>query len=504
MATSLQIRDTLVDALRLDLIGPSPGHALEAEVLEQHPSRWYLTGFLVPTGASLEQRSEEAGTEQAELFDAGGGTDDAETAEPPAARRVYLPSSIGISLIVPRQSQSLEVWVTWGDYRRVIAEDKPTGDWQRVPRSQRVHVSVAKPLAKPASYDVPESRGLRLVISVRPVPKGAAERGVAPPDARVVAVFLVNGRDAIEDVDAKDEAFAFQAGLEVHADAPVVGRVNVRGFGEGDWDEQLADLQYRDTFEYAVGHGVAAEAKVVGGECREVCTTWVPVAEVERVDPAKMGGVELRMEALAAATSPDAVRAASADVVKSYREWIKAQRDSIPQEPERAAIARELLQRAETAARRIAQGFAALDDPEVFEAFRLANTVMAQAARQRESQVRQKPPAEVDAPEWRPFQLAFLMLNIQGLANPTHTDREIVDLLFFPTGGGKTEAYLGLAAFTMILRRLRNPGLAAAGVTVLMRYTLRLLTLDQLGRAATLMCALELERQADVAKLGMW
>jgi hypothetical protein len=53
MATSLEIRDTLVDALRLDLIGPSPGHALEAEVLEQHPSRWYLTGFLVPTGASL-------------------------------------------------------------------------------------------------------------------------------------------------------------------------------------------------------------------------------------------------------------------------------------------------------------------------------------------------------------------------------------------------------------------------------------------------------------------
>ena len=87
MATSLEIRDTLVDALSLDLIGPSPGHALEGEVLEQHPSRWYLTGFLVPTGASLEQRSEAAGTEQPDLFDSGGGTDDAETADPPAARR---------------------------------------------------------------------------------------------------------------------------------------------------------------------------------------------------------------------------------------------------------------------------------------------------------------------------------------------------------------------------------------------------------------------------------
>ena len=79
-----------------------------------------------------------------------------------------------------------------------------------------------------------------------------------------------------------------------------------------------------------------------------------------------------------------------------------------------------------------------------------------------------------------------------------------MDLLFFPTGGGKTEAYLGLAAFTLVLRRLRNPGIASAGLSVLMRYTLRLLTLDQLGRAATLICALELERQKDAEKLGDW
>ena len=82
-----------------------------------------------------------------------------------------------------------------------------------------------------------------------------------------------------------------------------------------------------------------------------------------------------------------------------------------------------------------------------------------------------------------------------------------MDLLFFPTGGGKTEAYLGLAAFAMVLRRLRHPGekgLAGAGVSVIMRYTLRLLTLDQLARAAGLVCALELEREKDVARYGEW
>ena len=78
-------------------------------------------------------------------------------------------------------------------------------------------------------------------------------------------------------------------------------------------------------------------------------------------------------------------------------------------------------------------------------------------------------------PQWRPFQLAFLLMNLQGIVEPEHADREVVDLLFFPTGGGKTEAYLGLAAFTLVLRRLRNPGMASAGLSVLMRYTLRLL-----------------------------
>ena len=94
-------------------------------------------------------------------------------------------------------------------------------------------------------------------------------------------------------------------------------------------------------------------------------------------------------------------------------------------------------------------------------------------------------------------------MNLRGIADPKHVEREFVDLLFFPTGGGKTEAYLGLSAFTLVLRRLRNPAVGK-GLSVLMRYTLRLLTLDQLGRAAALICALELEREKASAQLGDW
>ena len=142
------------------------------------------------------------------------------------------------------------------------------------------------------------------------------------------------------------------------------------------------------------------------------------------------------------------------------------------------ATAQALLNNADSAARRIERGIELLrDDAQVLLAFRVANRAMADAAHQRRRNLQ---------PNWFPFQLAFILMNLEGIANPESADRSKVDLLFFPTGGGKTEAYLGLAAFTLILRRLRNPGITGAGTSVLMRYTLRLLTLDQLGRAATL------------------
>ena len=104
---------------------------------------------------------------------------------------------------------------------------------------------------------------------------------------------------------------------------------------------------------------------------------------------------------------------------------------------------------------------------------------------------------------WHPFQLAFVLLSLPSLTDPTHADRTkpvegIADLLWFPTGGGKTEAYLGVAAFAMAIRRLQGKlgGYdGSRGLAVIMRYTLRLLTLQQFQRATTLICAMEMARE---------
>jgi hypothetical protein len=298
-----------------------------------------------------------------------------------------------------------------------------------------------------------------------------------------------------------DEAFAFQARLMLRMDQPFVSRPNLRGLEQEDWDERVADLQYADCYEFAVGHGVATNAREEGGKCNLVSTVWIPSAEVEKVEAAVIPGVERRMDALAAIDGAAAMRQSLEALLTRYEEWLEKQKGKLPSDPRRREIGEELLNRARQAKDRIAAGIACFDDPNVLEAFRLMNRVMATVIRKRQA-IAGLPVDE--SPAWRPFQLAFILMNLCGIANPLHSDRSVVDLLFFPTGGGKTEAYLGLAAFTLVLRRLKNPGIASAGVSVLMRYTLRLLTLEQLSRAATLICALELERQRDTERLGPW
>ena len=116
---SATVRSDLVRALRLDLVGPGTGdEALAHEVLSQAPSRWYLTGFLVPLGAPEQQRAEVAADDELDTIDEAGGSDDAVTPEPGPARRAFLPSSMGLSVLVGTDVEVLDVVVRWGDYRR--------------------------------------------------------------------------------------------------------------------------------------------------------------------------------------------------------------------------------------------------------------------------------------------------------------------------------------------------------------------------------------------------
>jgi hypothetical protein len=493
--TSAEVRSKLVESLELDLVGPRPGLGDANEILPQSPSRWYLTGFLVPIDAAPTQKVDEDATEEVDAAESGG-VDDDEPPERGSARNRIFASSMGVSILVPSEAKTLNVKVTWGDYEVGNGPES----WTRSPREKPLRLDLPAKTDKSIETPVPDSKGMKVALLVRPVESAVLDAGL-PAGTRTVSVFLVNRRKPAPD-DVKDKAFAFQTQLEIHCEVPLVARPDLRGLASDDWDDRVADLQYRDTGEYAVGHNVATEAILTDGHCYLVRTSWIPTAQVERVAPAPIIGVELKMDALAVLTDFSDAKAKLDSLVTEYRSWIGAQTLSTLS-AKRKETAESLQSRARVAADRIAQGIALLDDPQCLEAFRLANKVMALAARRRLGVMQGKSPDSV-TPGWRPFQLAFLLMNLPGIARPLAEDRKVVDLLFFPTGGGKTEAYLGLAAFTLVLRRMQNPGISGAGLSVLMRYTLRLLTLDQLGRAATLICALELERQKDAKLLGDW
>ena len=425
---------------------------------------------------------------------------------------------MGLSFLFAPETKEIEVAVSWGDYEPIDDDEAEieaeTGlqastsrTWQRQPRQANLVI----PLDPAANLTkVPGSQGLELVLSVRPI---AQQRGL-PDNTCSASLFLVNKRSPSKESSKRDCAYIFQSQLTVKTATPFIPRPDLRNQALDDKDERLADLQYRHDVEFVVGHNVSATATLCGDidsdddrpQCSEIYTNWMPQADVEKVIPAVVEGVNLEIEALGNADDAATIRGMVGGMVTAYTSWIAQQRAAAPTTPDqRKQVAAELLDGAERVNRRIEAGLGALDNPDVLEAFQMANRAIARAIRQRSTHGKEGAlPEEMSPPQWRPFQLAFLLMNIVGIDNPEDPDRNIVDLLFFPTGGGKTEAYLGLAAFTLVLRRLRNPGIESAGLSVLMRYTLRLLTLDQLGRASTLICALELERQQNVEKLGPW
>lgn len=493
-------RTHLVNALRADLIGPyqlDESAIVQEELLELPPSRYYLTGFLAPE----EERDPEDATQEDELA-AGSDEPEEETQsvgqEEPRRRNLW-PASIGVSLLVPPASSAVHVTVCFAEY---VMEPTPTEGrrqpmryWRRKPK-QTLDVDVPlDPAVLANSLRVPDTVGLVLTGQIR---DAQTAHGV-PPGTRALALFLVNRRPP-GDKGRRDEQFIFQVELEIECSEGVVRRPNLGGEDSDMWDDCVADLQFRDRCEYAVGHNIAVDV-ASRDPVTKVRTTWLPSYEVRRVVAYRDNNVSVSMDDLAQLADADDVMRKLARLPTAYGEWIEAQsrRDVGP--GGRSETQRQLIDKASTAKARIQAGIDLLArDPQVRRAFCLMNKAMAEAARHRSPNRYQG----TTRPEWYLFQLAFVLLNLNGVSSPEHDDRKRVELIFFPTGGGKTEAYLGVIAFVLLLRRLRRAKLAdgGLGVTVLLRYTLRLLTLDQLSRASTLVCALESERRRCPAELG--
>lgn len=516
------LRAELQDMVQKDLLGPTAGDCEEIGEEAQNVRDRYILGVLAP-----RYRVEKDDTEptDGELAQGGGGDGDDGSPDTGAPQKgTMFPSSLGMTFHVAGEATSFTVTASWGRYERAKSEVLTTekGDpktvWRRIPVEASTTLTLAKGRVSPWSPcdECPE-------VMVQ----GMVRRKEGEPDW-TVTLFLVNGQK--EPKENRDVAWLFQAGLAVEAPGktPIfVKRAVHRSLGKLD-EEMFRELKslemlYRCRAEFVVGHGVAVHAEPDTANPLRACrleTSALPVTEVAAVEPASIPGLTLDMKELAK-TADENLASVLSPLVDAYATWIQVQKSRLAQGADYLSdykqIGADALARCERACARIQEGIALLaTDPHAGAAFRFANRAMWLQRIHSLYAEKVRFGAEVKltdfdtAPNrtWRPFQLAFILLNLPGITKLDHPDREAspnatADLLWFPTGGGKTEAYLGLTAYTLAIRRLQ--GVVAgrsgeAGVAVLMRYTLRLLTLQQFQRATALICACEAIRREALDK----
>jgi hypothetical protein len=537
------IRDELQDLVVRDLLGPAGGPEEELPPGD-NPRDRYLVGMLAAMGEVVSQE------ESDEL--AQGGTDgeegDGKTETSTVQARTLFPSSLGLTVCVDPSVSELQVRVRWGRYERTESETAKTstGAPARVWKRSQVDETCAVPL-KEGQFDP--------LVPAEEFPQ-VRLRGLARKRSElwVVSLFLVNEQQPEE--RNRDATWLFQVELEVTSRGDLaIFRGRPRRDQPGRMDQDTwGELQdswrlHRHHTEFAVGHGVSVHAEALPTDptrATRISTRSIPVYEVPPTTPPTaeeepvLAQAVLDMEVLA--ETPDGgFHERLGPMAEAYGAWLERQKQRLDSGEDGLAEFREsgagALAAGRRALERIRRGLDLLDsDPLAAQAFRFANRAMALqrvhslfAVENRRQAVKQPDFANLARFQkpgnrsWRHFQVAFILLNLPDLVDlhgdsRSHPTEAVADLLWFPTGGGKTEAYLGLTAFTLALRRLQ--GVVAGrsgeeGVAVLMRYTLRLLTLQQFQRAAALVCACERLRQQALAggdprwgrepfRLGLW
>lgn len=517
----MSVRNDILIELVKEVLGPRDG---PNEILAHghDPRDEYITGVLAPNSltqsilnidADIDDIGKEATSEEdqdsqlkisaPEIF-------------APALHPKDLPRSLGISFTIESNNDVplIEICTTWARYL------PHSEGWIRTPLS---FISGPIPINEANEWDTNDNVKIILRSSLQ-------DNG----DYKV-SVYLQNIINQVEARPTTSE-FVFQPQIRVYCPDGInlkpVGRdVDQSRNHQGDvGNDDSGLLIYRNRKAFARGHMCSAIWKEIDPERPSSSTStynsapycWVDKNIIERADQEKFTPSDIRTEfvpiypigspsmvwndhhgqspmldsgSLAEVWNPDEINENLQPLVVGYRDWIENQRNSINGIPEEfRRIANQNIQNCEDAANRIEAAIGLLvSNEDIRLAFCFANKAISIQSLWVRGQ----------GMIWRPFQLAFLLLNIQSIVDPTHPDRNKCDLLWFPTGGGKTEAYLGIMAFVIAFRRLRAlsddvTDRSGSGICVISRYSLRLLTIQQFRRTLHLITACELLRVKNI------
>ena len=565
MTSAVHIRDHIVEFLHRELIGPSPGYPIQQlngeEILrpQDPPRHRYAAGILFPSKFEVINQDDTGNDEDvSEAHPPGDALDSTEigTTYRPDEQPVtsdsdkiadtdrdisltnsFLPSTMGLSFLM-EVSDDLRVTVAtatykqdaidWGDTESLGSRQSESKWWWREPLT-RTKVIPAERLVvnRTQSFEVPivEEEG-KTVLGLHVVTRNPPRLIDSPSLTRLLTITLVNRRktqaksprnsDCYFQCRFKAESANGSACFLKYPEEPI--------FSENQ-DEQSLHLLHLHKPVFAVGHGCSAdwEDAQTGDTKRQwVKTEIMPRYELKPVLPTEFKDLNLNMANMAFDQITKSLETCKS-LTDKYENWIKQREIETNQRtdlsPELKEVARQHMIECRKCLQRMRDGIQTIaEDSDVATAFQITNQCMQMQQvhyRISSQQIRNwtsesgtlaiekpfiKPDYEGGDQQWRPFQLAFILMNIRSIVDPNCDERKVVDVIWFPTGGGKTEAYLGLSAFTMLLRRIKNPD--NTGTTILMRYTLRLLTTQQFQRAASLICALEIVRRSNRYTLG--
>ena len=544
MSFSDYSRPNLIQSIQDHLMGSPTSPTLEGSLTEPeapNPADIYLTGLLYPnsilnnpSSRELEQQNLQNEIDEVILEDTDF-QDGKDPGDGVGKSLLNKPSSCGLSFSVKSYNQDPPILKVTGHivlYRpqwkgQLVTKWEPniiafmhTLKISKLSRSGETEVQIDAP--KSILQDLPFDlkSGLKL-----------AYKQVQVDSNWKITLTLLN-RLGIDPVNPPSpfhlsEYIFFQSHFKIELDKGLFTphlRNNLAS-NELDRDTLVNQLIYRQVKNWAYGHTCSATWGLTNRDNKALSppsyieTDWFPKQHVFSMSAdghalfqeqlKTHGGSQIAIDYKNASSSEILVQLLKF-IPRAYAKWLQQQKDNIDLQTKQLNIqlskqAMLNLHEAQEVLRRINEGLDLINkDPLVFEAFKLAQEAMQTQYAWKVKGAKLK---------WRPFQLGFQLMTLASLVNGQSPQRKVMDLLWFPTGGGKTEAYLGLIAFLIFYRRLRDQQLdhRGEGVACLMRYTLRLLTVQQFERATALILACEKVRQKHVQlrngqaiSIGMW
>lgn len=547
------MRDDILKFIKKELVGPDPvkPHIQQngEEILINEPPRLrYGAGVLFPRAATFEKADSTTVEEEKvldKLEEEKKETDDPVKTEDSKApvdmaedfeeeiglANSFLPSAMGFSCFSKIPHNGFTVKINIGVYEiKDYSYQKEDGHtvtrkaYYRSSLDQELLVSANEiPIQSRKSIDKilvdKNGKEINLKLNIRNRTHGnSSEQNI-----HLLTFTLINLNTGGSG-NIKNEDCFFQVSFSVNASEKCFCPYKAVSSKTDKDDEKSNQLLFRKKKTFAVGHGCSPSWNDADIDfTNSITTETVPVFEIRPIVPNELKSVELKMFDLSDLSDKDI----TVNLIKlnaEYETWINKQEEIANAELEENLLETALrhIESCRLCLQRMKEGVEVLKNNEkANRAFRLMNRAMLLQQLHYSIETRNwvidkgniTGLKEVAIPNindsstwkqglgaWRPFQLAFILMNLNSMLDANHADREMVDLIWFPTGGGKTEAYLGLSAFTIFLKRLKNKD--DSGTTVLMRYTLRLLTAQQFQRAAALICACDKIRKENEKELG--